>query len=198
MPPPTPPAIPPFQRVMIFVDGTNLLTSMAKMLDIQFNRKKTLSDKHSESSLSAATNLIQHPFGGIKFKVIRKYWFSSYKGNDYDRIEISERLRNKGYEPVLFKKKPDNREKGVDIALTMSFLLNAINQNFDIGLLVAGDEDYVGLVNEVKRYGPRIYGSFLEFGLSKELKLSCDKFTLMKINIVTDEMKEKIILDMNC
>jgi hypothetical protein len=55
-------------------------------------------------------------------------------------------------------------------------LVNAFNRNFDIGILVAGDEDYVGLVNEVKRYGPRIYGAFFEHGLSPELRLSCDTF----------------------
>lgn len=196
MPPPTPPSIPPYQRVMVFVDGTNLLTSMAKMLEIQFNRKKTLSDKHSESAIRAAISLIQNPLPEPKFKTIRRYWFSSYKGNDNERIEISERLRRYNFEPVLFKKKPDNREKGVDIALTMSMLLNAINQNFDISLLVAGDEDYVGLVNEIKRYGQRIQGAFLDLGLSNELKLACDRFAVLKIDKISEEVKQNIIDEM--
>jgi hypothetical protein len=33
-------------------------------------------------------------------------------------------------------------------------LVNAFNQNFGMEYLVIGDEDYVGLVHEVKRYGP--------------------------------------------
>lgn len=196
MPPPTPPSIPPYQRVMVFVDGTNLLTSMAKLLEIKFNRKKTLSDKHSEAAIRAAKIVIGNPFSGIKYKIIRQYWFSSYRGNDTDRIEIAERLRRNSFEPVLFKKKPDNREKGVDIALTMSLLLNAINQNFDISLLVAGDEDYVELVNEIKRYGPRIYGAFLDLGLSNELKLACDRFTKLNIDKISEEVKQNIIDEM--
>lgn len=193
MPPPTPQPLPTYQRVMIFVDGTNLLTNMAKSLGIKLKKDKTLSDKHSESAIVAAISLIQNPFSGIKYKVIRQYWFSSYRGNDCDRIAIAERLRKKNFEPVLFKKKPDNREKGVDIALTMSMLLNSINQNFDIGLLVAGDEDYVGLVNEVKRYGARINGAFIEYGLSNELRLACDEFRVLKINNISNDMKQQIL-----
>jgi uncharacterized LabA/DUF88 family protein len=58
-------------------------------------------------------------------------------------------------------------------------LVNAFNQNFDIGFLIAGDEDYVGLVNEVKRYGPIVRGAFFEHGLSEELRLACDSFIYM-------------------
>ena len=44
-------------------------------------------------------------------------------------------------------------------------------------LIRAGDEDYTELVFELKRYGPKIYGSFFEkHGLSGHLKLSFDKF----------------------
>ena len=60
------------------------------------------------------------------------------------------------FEPVLFQKR-DGREKGVDIALTKEMLVNALHQNFDIGFLFAGDKDYVSLVSEVKRYGPRVW-----------------------------------------
>ena len=55
-------------------------------------------------------------------------------------------------------------------------LVNAFNQNFDVGYLVAGDEDYVGLINEVKRYGPIVRGIFFQHGLSEELRLAFDSF----------------------
>lgn len=193
MPPPTPPPIPTYQRVMVFVDGTNLLESMAKSLGIQLPNKKALSDKHSEAAISSAINLMQIGYGGPKYKIIRKYWFSSYKGNDHLRIEIATRLRKHDFDPVLFKKKKNNREKGVDIALTMSMLINAINQNYDICLLVAGDEDYLGLVNEIKRYGPQIHGSFLEMGLSNELKLACDRFKVLNTNKIAPQSKQQIL-----
>lgn len=78
-------------------------------------------------------------------------------------------------EPVLFKKHK-GKEKGVEIALATEILVNAFNQNYDIGVLVAGDKDYAGLVKEVKRYGPIIHGAFFERGLSEDLTLAVDDF----------------------
>jgi uncharacterized LabA/DUF88 family protein len=82
---------------------------------------------------------------------------------------------------VLFKKpRAKHEEKGVDISLTKEMLVNAFNKNYDRCLLVAGDEDYVELVKEVKRYGQVIYGCFLKDGLSPKLKLSFDYFTYLE------------------
>ncbi len=80
----------------------------------------------------------------------RRYWFASYQGSNDVQKRINETLRQMDFEPVLFKKRI-GRKKGVDIALTMNILTNAFNQNYDIGILFAGDEDYVELVKEVKR-----------------------------------------------
>jgi uncharacterized LabA/DUF88 family protein len=124
-----------------------------------------------ETAIRVGASLINSLYSSGKYKVIRRYWFSSYTGNDETRFEFAQRLRSHNFEPVIFRKK-GNREKGVDIALTMSMLRNAFNQNYDIGLLVAGDEDYLELVTEIKRYGPRVEGAFLEGGLSGELKLA--------------------------
>lgn len=156
---------------MTFVDGTNFLCHLSEELNVKFK-----AENPPLHALNAATTLInllgQRKLGPGK---IRNYWFSSYKGSESDYKQIAEELRKNDFEPVLFKKKGD-REKGVDIALAKEMLVNAFNQNFELGLLVAGDEDYVGLVNEVKRYGQIIYLAFFSHGLSGELKLACDKF----------------------
>lgn len=93
-------------------------------------------------------------------------------------MEFSGHLRQRQFEPVLFQLAKKNKgEKRVDTALTREMLVNAFDQNFDVGVLVAGDEDYVDLVNEVKRYGPRVHGAFFpKNGMSDELRLQFDKF----------------------
>ena len=80
---------------------------------------------------------------------------------------------------MLFQK-IGSKEKGVDIGLAKEMLVNAFNQNFDVGWLFAGDEDYVGLVKEVKKYGQIINGSFFNQGLSPELEVAFDEFILIK------------------
>jgi uncharacterized LabA/DUF88 family protein len=188
MGPPSIPPIPPifFQKVMFFVDGTNLLTSLLKDIGIHNPSRKRMIDKHSKIVIEAAANLLNGLYtekvvGQKPYRVIRKYWFSSFRGQDRLNIEISKTLRNEkfNFEPILFKRE-GKLEKGVDISLTMTLLLNAFNHNFDIGLLVSGDEDYLELVNEVKRYGVRIEGAFLDYGLSEKLSLAFDRFYKLK------------------
>ena len=41
---------------------------------------------------------------------------------------------------------------------------------------MAGDEDYVDLVKDIKRYGVRITGSFFEEETSPKLRLAVDYF----------------------
>ncbi len=107
---------------------------------------------------------------------IRRYWVASLNsGNEHFEELIQEELRSKSFEPVLFRLR-DGREKGVDITLTKEMLVNAFHHNYDVAVLVAGDEDYVELVREVKRYGVVVCGAFFQKGRSKRLQLACDKF----------------------
>lgn len=168
-------------RVMFFIDGTNLLCrledSLNKISDSD-NKFKIKADKLQPDDVAMAASLIDSLFkihGILRWRIIRKFWYSSYRGSDQDRLKNIETLWGQGFEPVIFRKK-GNREKGVDIALTMSMLTNAFNQNYDLGILVAGDEDYIELVKEVKRYGPQVHGAFLGSGLSDELRFACDHF----------------------
>jgi uncharacterized LabA/DUF88 family protein len=180
---------------MVFVDGTNFLCRLEDCINRLRKPEKEIkikADKMEANALNFANTLIgSHTPSGRSYNLIRRYWFSSYKGSGQDRIEIANRLRQNQFEPVLFRKR-GNREKGVDIALTMSMLTNAFNQNYDIGVLFAGDEDYVELVKEAKRYGPQIYGCFfdLEFGLSEELMLTFDHFTIIRPTKIPDNLKE--------
>lgn len=160
----------PNYKVMGFIDGSNLLIELSKELKIKFR-----ADKPPLPVLSIALLLINHLFNAYGKTPIRKYWFASYQGNDEDHMTYAKELRRLTFEPVLFKNN-NGKEKGVDIALATEMLVNAFNQNYDIGVIVAGDKDYVGLVKEVKRYGAIIHGAFFEHGLSVDLALSVDKF----------------------
>jgi uncharacterized LabA/DUF88 family protein len=74
---------------------------------------------------------------------------------------------------------PSRKTKGVDISLTTDMLSNAFMNNYDAALLVAADADYIPLVEQVKRLGKVVYGSFFEHregGLSEELRLASDTF----------------------
>lgn len=184
------------RRLMVFVDGTNLLQGLARVLDIPFR-----ADKPPERALNFAVAYVDHACDNISFSLIRKYWFGSYKGTEEYCLQLREYLRKNGFEPILFRRK-DGREKGVDIALTKQMLVNAFNQNFDTAILVAGDEDYVELVREVKRYGPQVYGTYFpsKHGLSDELRLAFDDFEILATKISQikfEELKKRFRAEMS-
>ncbi len=91
-----------------------------------------------------------------------------------------------GFEPHVFKKNAANQKtKGVDIQLTNDMLSHAFRDNYDSAVLIAGDGDYVPLVQEVKRLGKRVHVHFIDACSNPDLKLAADEFTgLTKIILV--------------
>lgn len=168
-------------RGMIFVDGSNLLVQMSKSLGVEFKAYSP-----PGAAIAFSQRLCNAAVLKRAMRPVRYYWFASYRGSEDYKEEYSELLRSFDFEPMLFKQKKSGREKGVDIALTKEMLINAFNQNYDHAVLVAGDEDYLGLVAEVKRYGPTVDGCFFKDGLSKSLRLAFDKFTFLEEQLQGD------------
>jgi len=182
---------PHYEKVMGFIDGSNFLIELAKEIGMEFR-----ADKPPLLALELAPYFTNRFFYKDGLITIRRYWFASYQGNEEFSKEYARKLRELAFEPVLFKKH-NGKEKGVDIALATEMLVNAFNQNYDVGVIVAGDKDYVGLVKEVKRYGPIIVGSFFKHGLSDDLSLAVDNFVDIMHGIdLNSEPLKKILAEL--
>lgn len=179
---------PHYERVMGFIDGSNFLIELARELEIQFR-----ADKPPLPALEIAQALTNPFFDRYGTVTIRKYWFGSYQGDETYFRKYAGKLRELTFEPVLFKNN-NGKEKGVDIALATEMLVNAFNQNYDVGVIVAGDKDYVGLVKEVKRYGPIIVGSFFKHGLSDDFALAVDSFSDITQGVNVDSERYKRLI----
>lgn len=134
---------------------------------------------HSPKAPPTATfiNISNSP-AKVQPHAIRSYYYTSVVG-DTNKIEsIRTTLWNMGFNPQIFKKnKKDMKAKGVDIALSKDLLVNAFYNNYDVAVLIAGDGDYVPLVQEVKRMGKLVCIAFFDkIGLNEELKLTSDWF----------------------
>jgi uncharacterized LabA/DUF88 family protein len=166
------------RRAMLFIDATNFLSGLAREIDRKFEAYRPPFSVF-EIARRLLGNISNSHNRSYPYKVdiiIRRFWFGSYRGDDDYAGKVCKEIRSKGFEPVLFKQK-DGKEKGLDIALAKEMLINAFNQNYDVGYLIAGDADYKDLVYEVKRYGQIIDGAFFEGrGLSDELRLAVDHF----------------------
>jgi len=67
-------------------------------------------------------------------------------------------------------------EKGVDIALATEVLVQAFQRNFDVGILVTGDEDFKGVVGETKRLGRKIEIAAFQNSASRDFQLCGNRF----------------------
>ena len=113
------------------------------------------------------------------YPLVRAYYYTSLVGDDDKLQSVRHQLRQLGFDPQVFKKTAGQKSKGVDITLTKDMLSHAFLNHYDAAVLIAGDADYVPLVDEIKRRGKNIYIAFFAgtgLGLSPELRLRADGF----------------------
>ena len=159
-------------RAMIFVDGENL----AIRFKAELAGRKPLEHVVYEPDVfvwSEYLSMREHRH----CEVIRRHYYTSVTGADAKQLEIASRLREVGIEaPEIFKRTESRGSKQVDIALATDMLAHGFRHNYDVAVLVAGDEDYVPLVRALKAAGRRVFLWFVEDGLSKALRREADYF----------------------
>jgi uncharacterized LabA/DUF88 family protein len=67
-------------------------------------------------------------------------------------------------------------EKGSDVALVTDLLGLAFRNAYDTAVLVSGDSDYLGAVEEVKRFGKRVEVVAFDSAIAAELKSAADRY----------------------
>ena len=156
-------------RVMVFVDGSNLFWSMKrKGLKLDFYK--------------LVTQLV-----GDRF-LVRPYYYCSTS------VPPSERQRkflyalkyqgftvvSKPLKAMQIGRKTIFIEKGVDVALATDMIAAAFRDLYDTAILVSGNSDYVSVVDEVKRLGKRVEVAAFDFAIARQLKALGDKFVALE------------------
>ncbi len=167
-------SVPKNSRFMVFVDGENIA--------IRYKEHLKSKNVHPEPHVSHLENIYVwtnylNMHHHVNCSLIRSYYYTCANADENRIIEIQDELICCGItDPRVFKKKNKIRSKRVDITLATEMLSHSYNDNFEVAVLVAGDEDYVPLVQEVKRAGKQVALWFLKDGLSNHLKRECDIF----------------------
>jgi uncharacterized LabA/DUF88 family protein len=172
------------QQIMMFIDGENLAIRYGHLLQdrqppqhVLYERNVFVWSKHA----NLTTNRVVYP-------VKRKYYYTSARGDDILLADLEQRLRSVGIEaPRVFKKNKDRGSKQVDISLAVDMLTHAHRGNYDIAILVAGDEDYVPLVQAVMNEGKTVAVWFVRGGLSPALEKQADHFFDIGEFLLNDE-----------
>jgi len=162
---------------MIFVDGENLAIRYGAALKDK-GQPPPKGVAYEPDVFVWSQSLHPHPEASSGSPaVMRKYYYTSVQGDENKIDDIAGRLKALRFEtPRVFKKDKGRRSKQVDISLTTDMLLHAARKHYDVAVLVAGDEDYIPLVNAVRFEGARVHVWFVSNGLSPKLRHHADHF----------------------
>jgi uncharacterized LabA/DUF88 family protein len=173
------------RRWMLFVDGENFALrgqEFAKANGFTLKPGKYFSPNVFLwlPNEGARNSMIPHAPLLVQPMAIRAHYYTSAVGDEVRLQELQQALWELGFHGEVFKKeKRQQKSKGVDITLARDFLANAFMDNYDAAVLMAGDADYLPIVNEVKRMGKLVYVIFFHgegSGLSRRLHIASDQF----------------------
>ena len=163
-------------RAMIFVDGENLAIRFGALLKAGGVSKHPDAVYRPDVYVWRSTLSSPGIVGGGG--IIRSHYYTAVQGDHPTVDDVGADLKSAGIEaPRVFKKAKGARSKRVDITLATEMLLHATRQHYDIAILVAGDEDYVPLVEAVQSEGRGVHVWSIPEGLSPRLVQVADQYT---------------------
>ncbi len=187
MPESHPRRLPPTKRWMAFVDGENL-TIRAQEIAQEMNVNLKEKCHHARGVYVWPKNW--HPILPTQYGFQREdllprgtrchYYTSLTRAQEGQVDPTSDKLREMGFLPCIFRKQSTRKSKGVDISMATTLLGHAYRDSYDVAVLVAGDGDFKPLIEEVQHLGKEVLVAFFEHetesGLSPELRRVADGF----------------------
>ena len=140
------------ERVMVFIDGSNLyhsLKSYSKRTDVDIGKlcKKLLDNRRLVRIYyyNAKVGLKEEP---VRYRD-QQTFFSSVNAIPYCELRLGR---------LVYHNWPNSPpyEKGVDIQLATDMITHSFKNNYDVAVLVAGDNDFVGALQAVKDNGKNV------------------------------------------
>ena len=107
----------------------------------------------------------------------RAYYYTSMPNTNARKVQAARlALRGFGFEPRMFPRRR-GRSKAVDLALATDALTLAGEGAYEVAVILAGDGDYVPVVEAIKRLGRHVVvGFFADSGLNDEMRIAADDF----------------------
>ncbi len=164
------------ERVMIFIDGSNLYYSLKNLKINRIDFQKLL-QLLSKDKLLITTYYYNAPLN-ISINP-KKYWEQQKFFNELNKIP--------DFKVVLCKLRKHKRKdgnfvfdvKGDDVHLAVDLVSGAYEDLYDTAIIVSGDEDFVPAIKKAQKLGKKIVNAYFKSSSSASLKKTCDNFIYM-------------------
>jgi uncharacterized LabA/DUF88 family protein len=207
----------PNYRVMIFIDGGYLKKKISELspdYEIDHSRLAHLLSQHWKGGIAAIEPRLIRVYyydGSLVWEQIHTYPDEGRYVDDLFNEKIDEQkylekideleyfevrrghliLSTKG--GVENRKNWEWRQKGVDSLIAIDMITKAYQGQYDLGILVAGDLDFLEIVKATKNVGIRVMGAYFPKNINSELVKAFDKkYVFEETKLVNDGIISKI------
>jgi uncharacterized LabA/DUF88 family protein len=174
----------PIAKMMVFIDGENLVFRYKEMI-----KKGKVSTKLVKYEPEV---YVWHPKTILSFnhEILRATYYTHVTGDRDKRVEEAStslkklefqmdsrsKLPHYLFPCVLWKREKSRKAKVVDIQITVDILTHVHYNNIDTVFLVTGDGDYLPLLEEVRHSGKNVFLAAFSSGLNQSLIHKVDYF----------------------
>ena len=171
------------ERVMIFIDGSNLYHSLKH----HFSRTDLDIGKFCRKLLGRRQLVRIYYYNakvGIKEEPERyrqqQTFFASVNAIPYSELRLGRLVYNNWPNTPPY-------EKGTDVQLATDMITHSYKNNYDVAVLVAGDNDFVSAVQAVKDNGKHVeVALFGKQGTSRQLRSVADRVITINSRLLRD------------
>ena len=172
------------ERVMIFIDGSNLYHSLKnyfKRTDLDIGKfcRKLLGRRQLVRIYyyNAKVGQRQEP----ELYKQQQAFLSGINSIPYTELRLGRLVYTSNWPTV------PPYEKGTDVQLATDMITHSYKGNYDVGILVAGDNDFAGAVQAVKDNGKHVeVALFGKQGTSQQLRAAADRVISINSRILKD------------
>jgi len=172
------------ERIAIFIDGSNIFHTAPKFSPgFKVHYGKLI------ERLVAGRKLVRPYFYGPHGVPPNKGQIQFFDALRHSGLNVkTSPLRRREYQcPYCSEKVYAHVEKGVDVALVTDMLALAFQNTYDTAIVVSGDNDLIGAVEEIQRLGKRVEVAAFSVGIGRELKTTADLYICL--DEIADEIK---------
>ena len=175
------------EKVMIFIDGSNLYHSLKnffKRTDIDIGKLgNKLMGKRQLVRIyyyNAKVGIKEEP---DRYREQQKF-FAGVSAIPYCELRLGRLVYNNWPNSPPY-------EKGVDIQLATDMITHSFKGNYDVAVLIAGDNDYVGALQAVKDNGKNVeVALFGKEQTSRQLRIVADRVITINSRLFNGCWKE--------